>query len=263
MNWENNKSQIINTLKNYDIQIQKISATVGPTVCIIRDHSCGGCAYLRKGRRWCALSLAALGIHHLLVPGRGTIGIMRLLMQKSVVSSRKHCWRFRKFQHNKFFVAGAIGKDRQWKNFYRWIFTASIPHLLMAKYQAEWKSGRGKCNAGYRCCIKTSFSAQICTGGSQKVELSIYKTIETSRKTAGRRKMHHHHRYKKSGAHTECTPVLKWIAILTCWKPVAVISVNTMKNLQHANSTLKKATSFTILSCFGDWWVCRPDHDGW
>ena len=29
---EANKSQIINTLKNYDIEIQKISATVGPTV---------------------------------------------------------------------------------------------------------------------------------------------------------------------------------------------------------------------------------------
>ena len=29
---ENNKNQIITTLKNYDIQIQKISATVGPTV---------------------------------------------------------------------------------------------------------------------------------------------------------------------------------------------------------------------------------------
>ena len=29
---ENNKNQIINTLKNYDISIQKISATVGPTV---------------------------------------------------------------------------------------------------------------------------------------------------------------------------------------------------------------------------------------
>ena len=29
---ENNKNQIIGTLKNYDIDIQKISATVGPTV---------------------------------------------------------------------------------------------------------------------------------------------------------------------------------------------------------------------------------------
>jgi len=29
---EANKNQIINTLKNYDIAIQKISATVGPTV---------------------------------------------------------------------------------------------------------------------------------------------------------------------------------------------------------------------------------------
>ena len=28
---ENNKNQIISTLKNYDIDIQKISATVGPT----------------------------------------------------------------------------------------------------------------------------------------------------------------------------------------------------------------------------------------
>ncbi len=32
---ETNKNQIINTLKNYDIHIQKISATVGPTVTLV------------------------------------------------------------------------------------------------------------------------------------------------------------------------------------------------------------------------------------
>ena len=36
---ENNKNQIINTLKNYDIQIQKIYATVGPTV-TLRCNAC-------------------------------------------------------------------------------------------------------------------------------------------------------------------------------------------------------------------------------
>ena len=43
---EANKNQIINTLKNYDIEIQKIFATVGPTVTLYEIIPAAGCAYL-------------------------------------------------------------------------------------------------------------------------------------------------------------------------------------------------------------------------
>jgi len=61
---ENNKNQIINTLKNYDILIQKISATVGPTVTLYEIIPAAGVriSRIKNLEDDIALSLAALGI---------------------------------------------------------------------------------------------------------------------------------------------------------------------------------------------------------
>ena len=75
---ENNKNQIINTLKNYDIQIQKISATVGPTVTLYEIIPAAGVriSRIKNLEDDIALSLAALGIRIIApIPGKGTIGI--------------------------------------------------------------------------------------------------------------------------------------------------------------------------------------------
>ena len=45
---ENNKNQIITTLRNYDIEIQKISATVGPTVTLYEIVPAAGCTYFKN-----------------------------------------------------------------------------------------------------------------------------------------------------------------------------------------------------------------------
>lgn len=75
---ENNKNQIINTLKNYDISIQKISATVGPTVTLYEIVPAAGVriSRIKNLEDDIALSLAALGIRIIApIPGKGTIGI--------------------------------------------------------------------------------------------------------------------------------------------------------------------------------------------
>ena len=75
---ETNKNQIINTLKNYDIQIQKISATVGPTVTLYEIIPAAGVriSRIKNLEDDIALSLAALGIRIIApIPGKGTIGI--------------------------------------------------------------------------------------------------------------------------------------------------------------------------------------------
>ena len=75
---ENNKNQIINTLKNYDIDIQKISATVGPTVTLYEIVPAAGVriSRIKNLEDDIALSLAALGIRIIApIPGKGTIGI--------------------------------------------------------------------------------------------------------------------------------------------------------------------------------------------
>ncbi|MEO7766344.1 MAG: DNA translocase FtsK 4TM domain-containing protein, partial [Ferruginibacter sp.] len=75
---ETNKNQIINTLKNYDIHIQKISATVGPTVTLYEIIPAAGVriSRIKNLEDDIALSLAALGIRIIApIPGKGTIGI--------------------------------------------------------------------------------------------------------------------------------------------------------------------------------------------
>ncbi len=63
---ETNKNQIINTLKNYDIEIQKISATVGPTVTLYEIVPAAGVriSRIKNLEDDIALSLAALGHPH-------------------------------------------------------------------------------------------------------------------------------------------------------------------------------------------------------
>ncbi|WP_347710028.1 DNA translocase FtsK, partial [Pseudomonas sp. 74_A] len=61
---ENNKNQIIATLRNYSIEMQKISATVGPTVTLYEIVPAAGVriSKIKNLEDDIALSLAALGI---------------------------------------------------------------------------------------------------------------------------------------------------------------------------------------------------------
>jgi len=65
---ENNKNQIIATLRNYSIEIQKISATVGPTVTLYEIVPAAGVriSKIKNLEDDIALSLAALGIRIIL-----------------------------------------------------------------------------------------------------------------------------------------------------------------------------------------------------
>ncbi|RZM14060.1 MAG: DNA translocase FtsK, partial [Pedobacter sp.] len=101
---ENNKNQIISTLKNYDINIQKISATVGPTVTLYEIIPAAGVriSRIKNLEDDIALSLAALGIRIIApIPGKGTIGIEVPNTRKTVVSM-KTLLSSEKFQKNAF-----------------------------------------------------------------------------------------------------------------------------------------------------------------
>ena len=75
---ESHKNQIIATLRNYSIEIQKISATIGPTVTLYEIVPAPGVriSRIKNLEDDIALSLAALGIRIIApIPGKGTIGI--------------------------------------------------------------------------------------------------------------------------------------------------------------------------------------------
>ncbi|MDQ6843674.1 MAG: DNA translocase FtsK 4TM domain-containing protein, partial [Bacteroidota bacterium] len=137
---ETNKNQIINTLKNYDIEIQKISATVGPTVTLYEIVPAPGVriSRIKNLEDDIALSLAALGIRIIApIPGKGTIGIEVPNVKKTVVSM-KTLLNSDKFQNNNFSLPIAIGKKIDNENFI--VDLTSMPHLLMAGATGQGKS---------------------------------------------------------------------------------------------------------------------------
>lgn len=137
---ETNKNQIIATLKNYDIAIQRIAATVGPTVTLYEIVPAPGVriSRIKNLEDDIALSLAALGIRIIApIPGKGTIGIEVPNVRKTVVSM-KTLLASEKFQSNSFSLPIAIGKKIDNENFI--VDLTSMPHLLMAGATGQGKS---------------------------------------------------------------------------------------------------------------------------
>ena len=175
---ETNKNQIISTLKNYDINIQKISATVGPTVTLYEIIPAAGVriSRIKNLEDDIALSLAALGIRIIApIPGKGTIGIEVPNAKKTIVSM-KTLLSAEKFTKNSFALPIAIGKKIDNENFI--VDLASMPHLLMAGATGQGKSVG--LNAILVSLLYSKHPSQLkfVLVDPKKVELSIYKTIE-------------------------------------------------------------------------------------
>lgn len=175
---EANKDQIINTLKNYDIAIQKISATVGPTVTLYEIVPAAGVriSRIKNLEDDIALSLAALGIRIIApIPGKGTIGIEVPNVKKSVVSM-KTLLASEKFQHNNYSLPIAIGKKIDNENFI--VDLASMPHLLMAGATGQGKSVGVNAILVSLLYKKHPSQLKFVLIDPKKVELSLYNKIE-------------------------------------------------------------------------------------
>lgn len=175
---EMHKNQIIATLKNYDISIQRIAATVGPTVTLYEIVPAPGVriSRIKNLEDDIALSLAALGIRIIApIPGKGTIGIEVPNIRKSVVSM-KTLLASEKFQTSQYSLPIAIGKKIDNENFI--VDLASMPHLLMAG-----ATGQGK-SVGLNAILvsllykKHPSQLKFVLVDPKKVELSLYRVIE-------------------------------------------------------------------------------------
>ncbi len=173
-----NKNKIIDTLKNYGIQIDKIKATIGPTVTLYEIVPAPGVkiSKIRNLEDDIALSLAALGIRIIApIPGKGTIGIEvpnqnpEVVSMRSVISSAK-------FQDAKFDLPIAMGKTIQNEVF---VFDLTrSPHLLVAGATGQGKSVG--LNAILTSLLYRKHPAEIkfVLIDPKKVELSVYSKIE-------------------------------------------------------------------------------------
>lgn len=175
---EANKNQIINTLKNYDILIQKISATVGPTVTLYEIVPAAGVriSRIKNLEDDIALSLAALGIRIIApIPGKGTIGIEVPNAKKTIVSMRT-LLESDKFRQNSFSLPIAIGKKIDNENFI--VDLAAMPHLLMAGATGQGKSVGVNSILVSLLYKKHPSQLKLVLVDPKKVELSLYRTIE-------------------------------------------------------------------------------------
>jgi len=135
-----NKDKIVETLRNYKIEIDHIKATVGPTVTLYEIVPAAGVriSKIKNLEDDIALSLAALGIRIIApIPGRGTIGIEvpnqqpEIVSMKSVIASKK-------FQESTAELAIALGKTISNETY---VFDlAKMPHLLVAGATGQGKS---------------------------------------------------------------------------------------------------------------------------
>lgn len=175
---EKNKNQIINTLRSFGIEIQRISATVGPTVTLYEIVPAEGVriSKIRNLEDDIALNLAALGIRIIApIPGRGTIGIEVPNANKQIVSMRA-LLSSEKFVNTKMSLPIALGKKIDNENYI--VDLATMPHLLMAG-----ATGQGK-SVGINAILvsllykKHPSQLKFVMVDPKKVELSVYRLIE-------------------------------------------------------------------------------------
>lgn len=173
-----NKDRIINTLNNYSISIEKIRATVGPTVTLYEIVPAPGIriSKIKNLEDDIALSLSALGIRIIApMPGKGTIGI-EVPNQKPEIVSMRSILASEKFTGNKFDLPIGLGKTISNESFVYDL--AKMPHLLMAG-----ATGQGK-SVGLNAIItsllyrKHPSELKFVLVDPKKVELTLFSRIE-------------------------------------------------------------------------------------
>ncbi len=173
-----NKTKIEDTLKNFGIPIQRIKATVGPTVTLYEIVQAQGVkiAKIQGLENDIAQSLKALGIRIIApIPGKGTIGIEVPNRDKQVVSMYSSI-RSLRFQESKAELPVVIGRTIQNENY---VFDlAKMPHLLVAGATGQGKSVG--LNAIITSLLYRKHPAQLkfVMIDPKMVEFSLYNKIE-------------------------------------------------------------------------------------
>lgn len=174
-----NKTKIEETLKNFGIPIQRIKATVGPTVTLYEIVQAQGVkiAKIQGLQNDIAQSLKAeSGIRIIApIPGKGTIGIEVPNRNKQIVSMYSAV-RSLRFQESKAELPVVIGRTIQNENY---VFDlAKMPHLLVAGATGQGKSVG--LNAIITSLLYRKHPAQLkfVMIDPKMVEFSLYAKIE-------------------------------------------------------------------------------------
>lgn len=175
---EENKNKIVETLKNYKIEIAQIKATVGPSVTLYEIIPEAGIriSKIKNLEDDIALSLSALGIRIIApIPGKGTIGIEVPNKKPTTVSMRSVIGSAR-FQESDMELPIALGKTISNETFI--VDLAKMPHLLMAGATGQGKSVG--LNAVLTSLLYKKHPAEVkfVLVDPKKVELTLFNKIE-------------------------------------------------------------------------------------
>ncbi len=175
---EENKNKIVDTLNNYNIEIAKIKATIGPTVTLYEIVPAAGVriSKIKNLEDDIALSLSALGIRIIApIPGKGTIGIEvpntnpQMVPMRNLLSGEK-------FQKSDMELPIAFGKTIS--NETLMADLTKMPHLLMAGATGQGKSVG--LNVILTSILYKKHPAQVkfVLVDPKKVELTLFNKIE-------------------------------------------------------------------------------------
>jgi S-DNA-T family DNA segregation ATPase FtsK/SpoIIIE len=175
---EANKDRIVETLGHYNISIEKIKATVGPTVTLFEIVPKAGIriSRIKSLEDDIALSLSALGIRIIApIPGKGTIGI-EVPNQRREIVSIKSILTSERFLQCQYELPIGLGKTIANE-----VFVADLtrmPHLLIAGATGQGKSVG--LNAILLSLLYKKHPAEVkfVMVDPKKVELTLYKRIE-------------------------------------------------------------------------------------
>ena len=173
-----NKEKIVDTLKQYKIEISKIMATIGPSITLYEIVPAPGVriAKIKNLGDDIALSLAALGIRIIApIPGKGTVGIEVPNKNPQVVSMRATI-ASKAFQESKFELPIILGKTIYNKTHV--IDLAKTPHMLVAGATGQGKSVGINAILTSLLFKKHPAELKFVLIDPKKVELSIYSRIE-------------------------------------------------------------------------------------
>ncbi len=175
---EQNKQRIIQTLQDYGIKIEKIKATIGPTITLYEVVPAKGIkvSKIKNLEDDIALRLAATGIRIIApMPGRGTIGI-EIPNKNPQIVSLKNILATQAFKNMKGELPLAIGRTISNEVFM--IDLAKLPHLLIAGATGQGKSVGINCMIASLLYKKHPAEVKFVLIDPKKVEMSLYKKIE-------------------------------------------------------------------------------------
>lgn len=173
------KERIEKTLKSFGIAIERITATVGPTVTLYEIVPAEGVriSKIKNLEDDIALNLAALGIRIIApIPGRGTIGIEvpnsnpQIVPMKDILNSDK-------FTNSKYELPIGLGKTISNEPFV--VDLAKMPHLLMAGATGQGKSVGLNAIIASLLYKKHPSELKLVLVDPKKVEFTLYGIIES------------------------------------------------------------------------------------